>query len=168
MRYRLVENVNLDMLFVHVLKLDDPRANQADLLAAKRKKVEGLKAQQIWTVFRTENLSTDVNVVGGTFVHTLKIYLALEEPGKISCDIQGFDDLLIDLVAHDVTSLRQPSIRLILSIAYVYNMLIFSHDVTQSVPIIIIKRQNVSRKLPLPKKVESKSVWDETWGDSST
>lgn len=76
-------------------------------------------------------LPLNANIVGGRFVHTLQNFLIPDEMAKVRYKSQGFAEVLKEMLFHDVTALRPASIRLILCIAAVLSLLLFSHDVTQ-------------------------------------
>lgn len=125
-----------DQLFseflVKVLQSNDPRTLQADFIEAKKKEVDGLQKRGTWTKVHKSNIPRNANIVGGRFINTLKNYKSPDEIAKVRYVAQGFADFLKSMLAHDVTSLRPTSIRLILCIAAVLLLRLFLHDVMQA------------------------------------
>ena len=110
----------------------NPISNSEIFEKAKQAEINGLKDRGTWTVLKRSELQPDSNILGGRFVLTLKNSGLQTERAKARFVAQGHRDLDKEYMVHNLTTLRQSSIRLILSITAVKKFRLFSHDVTQA------------------------------------
>ena len=115
-----------------VIESSDPRSKSAAFLSAMKKEVRGLEDRGVWVRMSKKDLPENANVLGGRFVLTLKNAGSERETPKARFVAQGFSDREKDYIIHNVTSLRQSSVRMIASFAASKRFRIFSHDVTQA------------------------------------
>lgn len=72
------------------------------------------------------------NVLGGSFIYCLKDVGTPVEMAQVTYVAHGFGDRGKAHMAHDATSLRASSIRVILFVAAILGFRLFSHDVAQA------------------------------------
>lgn len=115
-----------------ILSPDDKLGESSQFQEAKRKEIQGLISRQSWNVVERADLHPKSNILGGRFVLTLKNTDTPNEKPKARYVAQGHRDKEKFHLVHDITTLRQSSIRLIMSLATIKQFDIFSHDVTQA------------------------------------
>lgn len=74
------------------LKPSEPRAQEADFEAAKRTEVDGLIKRNIWATVNKCDISSNVNVVDGRFILSLKHVETPEEVANVRYVAQGYAD----------------------------------------------------------------------------
>ena len=115
-----------------VVNTDDPRADSQLFEVAKAEEINGLRKRKTWRVMSQKDHPERANVLSGRFVLTLQNVGTKEEKAKARNVSQGHRDKQKRKMVHNVTSLRQSSTRLIVSVAAVKGFRIFPHDVTQA------------------------------------
>lgn len=116
----------------NILGTKDPECASPRFENAKADEIDGLSRRGTWKVIKRSELPPKSNVLGGRFVLTLKNFGTKEEKAKARYVAQGHKDREKAFMVHDLSTLHQSSIRLILSVAAIYGFNIFSHDVTQA------------------------------------
>ena len=145
--------VTSDVFMTQIIEPSDPRANSEVFTTAKKREVEGLERRGVWKKVFKNSLPPRPNMLGGRVVLTLKKAGTSSETPKARFVAQGFSDRNKDFIIHNVTSLRQSSVRIIVSFAASNGYRIFSHDVTQE---YIQSDENLTRELYLqPKPTDS-------------
>lgn len=124
--------IPLEEFLAKTIEQNDPRINDEDFVKAKRREVEGLKRKNVWRVVKCADVPKDANIIGGRFAYTLKNYQTPEEMAKARYVAQGYGDKDKGKIVHDTSTIRPSSIRIILSIAAILLLTLFSHDVTQT------------------------------------
>lgn len=115
-----------------VLKPGDSRAESKQFDVAKQKEVNGLKLRGTFCPVNLKDIPKDANIVGGRFVLTIKNKGTDRETAKARYVAQGHRDKEKPFIVHNTTTLRQSSVKIILSTCAVRNFRVFSHDVTQA------------------------------------
>ena len=124
--------VDLHNYITEVVDGTDPRSNTEAFRVAKEQEIDGLKKRGTWKIIKEEELEQNANVLGGRFVLALKNAGTDREQPKARFVAQGFADKEKDFLIHNISSLRQSSVRVILSFAANMEYRIFTHDVTQA------------------------------------
>lgn len=133
-----------------VIEATDERAKSEPFKKAMRAEVTGLEKRKTWNVVQKESLPPRPNILGGRFALTLKIFGTTNELPKARYVAQGHRDLDKQFMVHNITTLRQSSTRIIVSVAAIKNFRLFSHDVTQA---YLQSDERLTRKVFLsPKK----------------
>lgn len=114
------------------LNASDPKAASPEFRKAMTDEVDGLKKRGTWKVTFKRDLPSDPNILGGRFVLTLKNVGTGNELAKARYVAQGHRDTEKTTMVHNITTLRQSSTRIIVSVAAVKKFRIFSHDVRQA------------------------------------
>lgn len=107
------------------------RASRRPILPIQME-VEDLEARNKWTIVNKADVPEDAKVLGGRSVYAIKTNLSRTEVYKIRFAPQGHNDCEKHLVLHSSTAPYQFSISLIVSIATVFYIRIWTHDVTQA------------------------------------
>ena len=115
-----------------IIAQSDPRCANDAFSIAKKKEIQGLEERGVWEKMSKALQPKNANVLGGRFVLTLKKAGTKDETLKARFVAQGFSDREKDIAIHNVTSLRQSSVRIIASFAASLGHGVFSHDVTQA------------------------------------
>lgn len=122
----------VEINLTEILGPDDPRAVSPQFIQAKHDEIKGLQRRETWRIIRKRDLPPQANILGGRFVLTLKNLGTNEETAKARYVAQGNRDKEKPHMVHNITTLRQSSTRLIISVAAVKGFRIFAHDVKQA------------------------------------
>ena len=120
------------ILLNQVIEPTDQRADSEEFDKAKRKEVSGLEKRNTWRTVRKDSLPLRPNILGGQFVLSLKNVGTDCELPKARYVAQGHRVLDKPFMVHNITTLRQSSTRIIVSVAAIKSFRLFSHDMTQA------------------------------------
>ena len=95
----------------------DSREYTSDFLEAKKKEINGLKKHKTWKVVKRSSNPKDSNIIGGRFVCEIKNANTVNAMPKARYVAQGYNDDMKDFIVHDAPSLRQATVKLIVSFA---------------------------------------------------
>lgn len=125
--------VTLEKAFVtEWLDQKDLRTQSKVFVEAKKSEIEGLASSQTWSYVKERDLPAGSNIIGGRFVCNIKNVGTIDEGAKIRLIAQGFNDTRKDFIVHNNHTIRQSSIKLIVSTAAVLNLRIASLDFIQA------------------------------------
>ena len=124
--------MDIATFLTEVVDPSDPRSKSDAFRSAMKDEVKGLEHCGVWVKIPKARLPKDANMLGGRFVLTLKRAGTEHETHKARFVAQGFSDRDKDYIIQNITSLRQSSVRMIVSFAATRGYRIFSHDVTQA------------------------------------
>lgn len=147
----------LEVFVIKIIQSNDPRAALEDFQQAKKVEVDGLVTRKIWHKVPLKSVPSDANIVSGRFLLTLKNVDTPDETPKVRYVAQGYSDVHKQFIAHDLTTLRPTSIRLILAIAATKNLRLFTHDVTQA---YLQSKEMLTRDVYLRPKVSDRHLFD--------
>lgn len=137
-------------------------AASSDFTHAKQIEVEGLKKRRIWSVVNKKDVDENANILGGRFVLTLKNLGTPNETPKVRFVAQSYNDREKTSMVHDASTLRFSSIRVVISVANILGVRLFSHDVTQA---YLQSREKLSRKVYIQPKTEDLATFGLKDGD---
>lgn len=126
------DNKDVIEFAVKIIDSSDPRSMDEDFTEAINSEVDGLLKKGIWRKVRKVDVPDDAIILGGRFIMSLKNYSAPTEAAIARYVAQGHNDPDKEVIVHDTVILRISSIRVILSIAAILSLRLFSHDVTQA------------------------------------
>lgn len=109
--------MDIATFLTEVVDPSDPRSKSDAFRSAMKDEVKGLEHRGVWVKIPKARLPEDADVLGGRFVLTLKKAGTDHETHKARFVAQGFSDREKDYIIHNVTSLRQRSVRMIVSFA---------------------------------------------------
>ena len=126
---------SLDPIQTHlteVLKPGDQREFSEAFAKTKQFEVNGLIERGTFETVNSNGLGKDANVLGSRFVCTLKKKGTDGEKPKARYVAQGHRDKEKPYIVHNITTLMQSSVKIVVSTSAVMNFRTFSHDVTQA------------------------------------
>jgi Reverse transcriptase (RNA-dependent DNA polymerase) len=85
-----------------------------------------------WRVVAKEEVSDNANILGGRFVFAIKDEGTDKEVWKARFVVQGYRDHLKTSLVHDTATSRQHSSRVLVGLAAIFGVNLFSTDVTQA------------------------------------
>ena len=106
-------------------KPGDPREGTQEFDDARQKEIDGLLSRGTFCPVRREDIPENANILGGRFVCTLKNVGTENEKPKARYVAQGHNDKEKPFIVHNITALRQSSIKIIVSTAAVQNFRLF-------------------------------------------
>ena len=127
-----IEDTIPDVAITETLGFRDPRQYSPAFEEAKRVELEGLIQRKAFTVVDKRDVPRDANILGSRFV------LAVKEPGtpqekcKARLVVQGHTDYEKDILVHASPNVRQSSVRVLVSVASIQKMRLWSQDVNQA------------------------------------
>ena len=131
--YDFSESIDpIQTYLTEVLKPGDQREFSEAFEEAKQFEVNGLMERGTFETVDSNGLGKDANILGGRFVCTLKNKGTDREKPKARYVAQGHRDKEKPYIVHNITTLRQSSVKIVVSTSAVMNFRIFSHDVTQA------------------------------------
>jgi hypothetical protein len=99
---------------------------------AKRKEIQGLIDRATWRVVAKEEVSDSANILGGRFFLAIKDAGTDKEVWKARFVVQGYRDHLKISLVHDTATYRQHSSRVLVGLAAIFDINLFSTDTTQA------------------------------------
>ena len=137
-----------------ILKPGDQREFSKAFAEAKQHEINGLMERGTFETVSSDELEKDANILGGRFVCTIKNKGSDKEKAKARYVAQGHRDKEKPYIVHNITTLRQSSVKIVVSTSAVMNFRIFSHDVTQA---YLQSDEGLSREIYLrPRKEDLK------------
>ena len=124
--------VDFQSYLTEVIDSTNPISMSERFQKAKEQEVEVLNSRGTWEIVKKSDVPTGANVLGGRFVLALKNVGTENEQDKARFVAQGFADKEKDFLIHNVTSVRQSSVRVLLSFAANKGYRMYSHDVRQA------------------------------------
>ena len=121
-----------DILQTEVVDDHDPRSQSEMFRTAKEREICGLLSRKPFQAVHINTVPREANVLGGRFVLTLKGSETSEEKPKARYVVQGHKDAEKAFVVHNLPTVQQRSIRVLVSLAAVKGFMIFSDDVSQA------------------------------------
>lgn len=115
-----------------VLKHGDLRADTAIFSRSKRLEMDGLNIRNVCKFVHKSEVPAYSNVLGGIFVLAVMNIETKNEKAKARYISQGHNDKDKPYMVHDTSTMRASSVRIILSVASVKGLRIFSHDVNRA------------------------------------
>ena len=119
-------------LMTQVIDQKDITTTSSKFCTAKEEEVNGLQKRETWQVIPKASLPHKANVLSGRFVLTLKNLGSADEKPKARYVSQGNCDREKAHMVHNITTLRQISTRIIVSVSVIKGFRLFSHDVRQA------------------------------------
>lgn len=113
-----------------ILQRGDPRLKSRRVIEARRKEIRGLISKNAFLAVSNINLPKDSNVLNGRFVDALKNPGTPDEICKSRFVAGGHRDKDKNYFVHRITTLSQTSTRVVVALAAVFNLKVWSHDVT--------------------------------------
>ena len=127
--YRSEDDVNVFM--AEVINENDPRSSFPQMTEAKRQEIRGLLERGAFKVILREEIPPDANVLPGRFVLAIKSADNGQAKWKARYVIGGHRDKLKRLMVHSAKTLQPASIRLLLGLAAVHKLKVWTSDVRQ-------------------------------------
>lgn len=121
-----------DVFLSEKLAQDDPRLNSDEFLKAKRQEIDGLISRDTWDVVNAHDIPSDSNIIGGRFVCEIRNANSNMPQAKARFVCQGFRDDMKEYMVHSSPSLRQTSVKMIVSTAALMSFRIASIDFRQA------------------------------------
>ena len=121
-----------DVYLTKILSPGDPDCDSRYFRASKFAEVQGLKERETWDVVEKRDMPTGANVLGGRFVLDIKNFGSKDEKARARFVVQGHRDKEKDFLVHNTTSLRQRSVRIIVTFAAVKGYRVFRNDIKQA------------------------------------
>ena len=115
-----------------VLHPADSRARSGLFDSAIEAELRGLRDRGVFKVVKQQSLPQDANILGGRFVLSIKDHGTPQEKLKARYVVQGHTDADKNVLVHNTTTLRQASVRLVVSIAAILGYRLWSQDITQA------------------------------------
>ena len=141
-------------LITQVIDPGDDDGKSSKFRKAMEQEVDGLQKRETWRVIPKSSLPNKANVLSGRFVLTLKNFGSADELAKARYVAQGNRDREKSRMVHNITTLRQSSTRIIVSVSAIKGFRLFSHDVRQA---YLQSEDKLTRKVfLLPKKMDLK------------
>jgi hypothetical protein len=143
--FKLFQNA-LCVGLTECLHPSDPRGLSEKFIAAKKFEIKGLIDKGTWRIVKKQDIPKDANNLHGRFVLTIKNIGTESETYKARYVVQGHRDKEKGYLVHNSTTVRQNSVRLILSTAATFGFCIWSQDVRQA---YLQSSENLKRKVYL-------------------
>ena len=124
--------VGFQSYLTEVIDSTNPISKSERFQKAKEQEVQGLNSRGTWEIVKKSDVSTGANILGGRFVLALRNVSTENEQAKARFVAQGFANKEKDFLIHNVMSLRQSSVRVLLSFAANNGYRMYSHDVRQA------------------------------------
>lgn len=121
----------LNAFATEVINKSDPRFESQFMRDAKKAEIKGLMERETFKVVKTENIPPDATILPGRFVLAIKNVDGLEKY-KARYVIGGHRDSMKDLIVHQSQNIQPSSIRLILALAAINSLYIWTSDVRQA------------------------------------
>ena len=128
---RSYTNAPIDIFIQDILHPFDPRAYNKESERAK-KEIEGLIRCGPWKVVMKEDFLAGANVLNGRFVVTIKNVETDTPIHKARFVVQGNKDKEKTQLVHNSTTVRQISARLLITLAAIFGLHVWIHDITQA------------------------------------
>ena len=113
-----------------VIYPEDPRTDKFG--PAKKKELEGLIKRGTWKVVLKEEVPDDANILGSRFVLTIKDTGNEIEIWKARFVVQGHREKMKNSLVHDIATIKNKSVRLLIALAAIFGFRLFSTDISQS------------------------------------
>lgn len=170
-----------DCFLTEIIDPRDPRARSMKMVAAKKDEVRNLLKRGTFKGMLKEDIPPDGNVLPGRFVLSIKSTEDQEIKFKARYVIGDHRDKLKDLMVHTSTTLQTASVRLLLPLAAIFGLDVWTSDVRQAylqaaVPLVRdIYRKNPAAEFelsseqflqllkPLYGQCESEDIWHDTF-----
>lgn len=124
---------DLPKLFVtEVLKPGDLCKHLPEFCSANIQEVDGLVSRGSFEIVDESDVPKDANILGGRFICSIKNYETDSETEKDRYVVQVHRDKENPFIVHSITTLRQSSVKIIVSTCAVRKFRIFYHGVTQA------------------------------------
>lgn len=118
---------------VHITEIIEKRDPRSALFGdAKRKEIEGLINRGTWKAVMKDEVPDNANVMGGRFVLAIKDGGTDREVFKARFVVQGYRDKMKTSLAHDSSTAKQSSTKMLIGLAAVFGYRLFSTDVCQA------------------------------------
>ena len=127
-----ISNGKQEILITEVLHPKDSRNLSEDALQAKRKEIESLIERGTWKVVLREEIPEGSNIINGRFVMSIKDVETNKPYFKARFVAQGHRDKEKSMLVHNTTTVRQSSIRILLSLAACFGFQIWTIDVNNA------------------------------------
>ena len=121
-----------NILINEILHPKDPRNQSKDAMKAKKEEIASLVKRGTWKIVVQEELPEDSNIISGRFVVTIKDVETDQPYFKARFVAQGHRDKEKSSLIHNSTTVRQSSIRILLSLAACFGFRIWSMDVNNA------------------------------------
>jgi hypothetical protein len=107
----------------------DARYRSPEVQAAMRKELESIVEKGTWAVTVRSEMPDNANLLNGRYVITIKVIGTERESYKARYVVQGHGDKEKTSVAHQNTTAKQQSTRLLTGLAAIFGFRVCTHDV---------------------------------------
>ena len=115
-----------------ILQPGDPREQSPEFQKAIRIEIQGLIDNKVFEVVDKNTVPLGANIFGGRFVLSIKNKHTPDEKEKARFVAQGHRDKEKDRLIHPTTTLRHRSVRIIVALAVMYQMDLWTQDISQA------------------------------------
>jgi hypothetical protein len=126
------DECEFDINLMETIEITDLRYSSPKAKCAREKEIKGLRDRETWQVVARSDVPKNANILGGRFVMTIKEANTDKEVVKARYVVQGHRDRDKAFLVHNSTNMRQAPTKIIMSIAAIFGLRVWTHDVTQA------------------------------------